>query len=152
MTPFLSSRRHRGAALVEFAMIAVLFFTLLLGMVQFGIYQSTTGTLWNLSREGARFATVSTPDNATIDRHIRDFAPPNIQRDKLVIDIYPATRVSGQAVTINVTYDMADKIIFPGAGVLLKRDRIIAANPATSQPEKVITDYNYFTASTMRVE
>lgn len=129
--------RRGGAALIEFALIAVLFFTMLLGMIQFGIYQSTTNTLWNLSREGARFATVSKPSDDAIRDYVRRVAPPNVDAretaNKLSIDISPpTTRVSGESVTVTLRYNMADKIIFPTVGRLLNK--------------------NYVSSSTMRVE
>lgn len=124
--------RRRGAALIEFAMIATLFFSLLLGLIQFGLYQSTTNTLWNLSREGARFASVSNPTDNQITDYIKQVAPPNINGSKLTIRISPDTRLSGQPVAVSLTYNMEDKLIFPSVGDLLKK--------------------NYSTVSTMRVE
>lgn len=129
--------RRRGAALIEFALIAVIFFTMLLGMIQFGIYQSTSNTLWNLSREGARFATVSNPSDDAIRQHVNDIAPPNVNIRNLSIDVSPpvtspATRASGDSVTVTLNYNMADKIIFPEVGRLLNQ--------------------NYVSSSTMRVE
>lgn len=129
--------RRRGAALIEFALIATVFFTMLLGMIQFGIYQSTANALWNLSREGARFAVADAPapSDDAIRQHIRDIAPPNINTStsKLAIVIEPAkTRVSGQPITIRLDYDMRDKIFIPDIGDMLKK--------------------TYSTSSTMRVE
>lgn len=132
--------RRRGAALIEFALIATVFFTMLLGLIQFGIYQSTANTLWNLSREGARFAIVDapTPTDAAITQHIKEIAPPNINKNNLTIIIEPpivapaTTRTSGQPVTVRLNYNMRDKIIFPNVGNVLKS--------------------TYSTNSTMRVE
>ncbi|HEX8464013.1 MAG TPA: TadE family protein [Abditibacterium sp.] len=134
--------RRRGAALVEFAMIAVLFFSMLLGLIQFGLYQSTTNTLWNLSREGARFATVSNPSTAAIESHIRTVAPPNIDANSLIITVTPDARQSGQSVTVKLKYDLANKIIFPVVGALLQRP----------DPDTKEMGYKYVTSTTMRVE
>lgn len=142
--------RRRGAALVEFGLIAILFFTMLLGMIQFGMYQSTTNTLWNLSREGARFASVSKPTDDAIRTKVRGVAPPNIDVNKLTIDIYPTERKSGDPVAVCLTYDMRSKLIFPGFRRLFNRTRNIPAQPP--QPAVVVTGYNYFTSSIMRVE
>lgn len=129
--------RRSGAALIEFALVATIFFTMLLGLIQFGIYQSTANSLWNLSREGARFAVADapSPSDDTIRQHIRDIAPPNINTSngKLAITIVPANaRVSGQPVTIRLDYDMNDKLFIPSIGDMLKK--------------------TYSTTSTMRVE
>ncbi|HEX9996262.1 MAG TPA: TadE/TadG family type IV pilus assembly protein [Abditibacterium sp.] len=124
--------RRRGAALIEFALIASIFFTMLLGLIQFGIYQSTSNSLWNLSREGARFASVGMPTTAQIESHVREVAPPNIKSEDLTVVTTPDPRLSGQSVTVTLTYDMDDKIIFPELGPLFKK--------------------TYTTVSTMRVE
>jgi Flp pilus assembly protein TadG len=144
--------RRRGQALIEFSLIVIIFLTMLLGMIQFGMYQSTTNSLWNLSREGARFATVGSPppSDANIRARIREVTPPNINSANLTVEIYPATRTSGQPVAVCLTYNMADKIIFPLVGRLLNRNRTIPANDPI--PVKTITGYNYFASSTMRVE
>lgn len=144
--------RRRGAALVEFALIAVVFLTMLLGMIQFGIYQSTANTLWNLSREGARYASVTKPNptNVQIADYVKSVAPPNINKSKLSFSVTPDVRGSGQAVTVNLTYDMGDKIIFPLVTYLLGKPKTI---PATAtEPAKTVTEYIYVTRSSMRVE
>jgi Flp pilus assembly protein TadG len=123
-------------------MIAMLFFSMLLGLIQFGLYQSTTNTLWNLSREGARFATVSNPSTDAIINHIKQVAPPNIDASKLTIAVEPNARLSGQPVTIKLKYDLANKIIFPVVGALLKR----------TDPDTGEVGYKYATSTTMRVE
>ncbi len=145
-----SPSRRRGAALVEFAMIAVLFLTMLLGMIQFGIYQSTANTLWNLSREGARFASVGTPSDADIRAYVARVSPPNINGAKLTLGISPAAREPGKPVTVNLTYDMGDKIIFPFVSKFLGKPKDVPATP--TEPAKTVTEYFYSTRSTMRVE
>ena len=113
--------RRRGAALVEFALISVLFLTMLLGMLQFGIYLSATNTLWNGAREGARVAAVqaatlpTTTANAQIvDQIAKTIAP--LDRNKMSVTISPADnkdRVYGTPVTVTVTYDMRSKLFVP---------------------------------------
>jgi hypothetical protein len=125
---------------------------MLLGMIQFGIYQSTTNTLWNLSREGARYATIrSHPNDDEVRKHVRDAAPSSIDTSKLIIDVYPETaRTTGESVSVCLTYDMSSKMIIPGIKELFNRTRTIPAQDP--QPQKTITGYNYFTYSIMRVE
>ena len=158
---FLARRARRsGAALVEFALIAALFFTMLLGMIQFGIYQSTANTLWNLSREGARFATVSNPSDVQIEDYIRKIAPPNINSaktsNKLTIAISPSARLSGQSVQVTLSYDIEDKLIFPLIKPLFLKERSVGGQPAQNGnpavPPTIVKEYKYTTVSTMRVE
>lgn len=54
-----SQRRQRGAATVEFALVAILFFTLLLGIVEFGRLLYLYNTIQEVTRRAAREAVVS---------------------------------------------------------------------------------------------
>jgi len=51
-----SRRNRRGAAVVEFAVIAPLFFLLVMGMIEYGRMMMVQQILTNASREGARRA------------------------------------------------------------------------------------------------
>ena len=130
--------RRRGAVLLEFALVATMFLVLLMGMLQFGIYLSTSNSLWNLSREGARFASVQRSDSATVAdnntniiNHVTKVAPdgmlpPDINPAKLTVTITPndaKTRVKGSEVTIVLSYDMSDKLFIPLGGLLNKTYR-----------------------------
>lgn len=57
------ARDRKGAAVVEFAVIAPLFFLLILGIVEFGRAMMVKQVLTNASREGARRAVI---ESATI--------------------------------------------------------------------------------------
>ena len=130
---FLSSRKkRRGAALLEFALVASLFFALLLGMLQFGVYLNATNTLWNLSREAARYASVQRDDNPDANQKIIDHInkpspdgvlPPTVDPKKLTITIEPSNykdRGKGTEVKITLQYDMTDKLFVPIGGMLSK--------------------------------
>ena len=81
-------KKRRGAAAVEFALVAPLLFLLVLGMVEFGRMMMVQQILTNGAREGARkavlpgateyatFATIDTyMNNAGIDSHTREVSP-----------------------------------------------------------------------------
>lgn len=133
MNLLFSRRRRRGAALLEFALVASLFFALLLGLLQFGVYLNATNTLWNLSREGARFAVVQRNDNPNANQAIIDhiskaapegMLPPTVDANKLSVDIYPSdpsSRTKGSEVKITLRYDMSDKLFVPVGGLLNKQ-------------------------------
>jgi len=120
-------KRRQGAALVEFAFVGILFFALLFGMIQFGIYLSVTNALWNLSREGARYAAVKPANPGVNDptvyqdvtNHIKAVAPGILDKNKMTIAFNPANsgdRAVGAPITVTITYDMAGKrlLILPG--------------------------------------
>jgi len=56
-------KREKGQALVEFAMVALLFFTLVFGIIEFGRALWTWNTIVQATRAGARFAAVEVPTN-----------------------------------------------------------------------------------------
>ena len=61
-------KRQHGAALVEFALIALLFFILLLGIIEFGRLWFTYNTLVEATRRGARIAAVCPVNQQGIDQ------------------------------------------------------------------------------------
>lgn len=62
VAPRVSGRRQRGAALVEFAIVMPLLFTLLFGIVDFGLTFNDSLSLRQGVREGARQASVANYD------------------------------------------------------------------------------------------
>lgn len=56
------SRNQRGAALVEFAILAPFLLLLLLGIIEFGYLFAQFNEVRHAVREGARYAAVSEPD------------------------------------------------------------------------------------------
>ena len=63
----LPSRKcQRGAAAVEFALVAIVFFMLLIGIVEMGRVLFTWNAAAEATRYGARVAAVCSPDNEAI--------------------------------------------------------------------------------------
>ncbi|MDQ6652756.1 MAG: pilus assembly protein [Acidobacteriota bacterium] len=59
-------KKQRGAALVEFAIVATVFFTVLFGVVEFGRFFWTHNALRDAARRGVRYATIRKNDAAGI--------------------------------------------------------------------------------------
>jgi Flp pilus assembly protein TadG len=55
--------KEKGAALVEFAMVAVFFITVLFAIIEFGYLYWVNLTMQHAVREGARYAAVTGPSN-----------------------------------------------------------------------------------------
>ena len=55
-------KNERGAAMIEFALIAIMFFTLLFGIIEFGWIFNGYITLEAAAKEGARLAVVGASD------------------------------------------------------------------------------------------
>lgn len=66
-------RRDDGAAAVEFAIVATLFFMLVFAIIDFGFGFHTWNATTNAAREGARRAAVS-PDVGEIEARVRETA------------------------------------------------------------------------------
>ena len=66
-------RKHRGAAVVEFAIIAPLFFLLIFGIVEFGRMVMVQQILTNASREGARRAIIESATRPEVETHVLDY-------------------------------------------------------------------------------
>lgn len=66
-----SSFRQKGVAAVEFALIAIVFFTLLLGIIEFGRVLFTWNSVTEATRWGARLAVVCDKDDVTIKERMR---------------------------------------------------------------------------------
>ncbi len=58
---WLCRRNRRGAAAVEFALVAPLFFLMIMGMIEFGRLIMVQQIITNASREGARLAVLDDP-------------------------------------------------------------------------------------------
>lgn len=59
-------KKQFGAALVEFALIALVFFTVVFGLIEWGRLLFTMNTLTEMTRRGARLATVCPPSDSKI--------------------------------------------------------------------------------------
>ena len=70
---------RRGAAVVEFAMVAPVFILLVFGMIEFGRAVMVQQVLVNASREGARLAVLDGTSTQQIEDRINEYlAPSNI--------------------------------------------------------------------------
>jgi len=67
--------RQRGAAVVEFALVALIFFVLLLGIFEFGRVMFTWNSAVEATRRGARLAVVCDMNNAQIKAQMRSMLP-----------------------------------------------------------------------------
>ena len=68
----LCRKHRRGAAAVEFAIIAPLFFLLILGMIEIGRAVMVQQIITNASREGARLAVLPDENNTNVINRVDD--------------------------------------------------------------------------------
>jgi hypothetical protein len=82
--------RLRGVATVEFALVAIVFFTLLLGIVEFGRWMFTLNAASEATRLGARLAVVCSVDDASAISERMSAMTVSIKPVHMVIDYIPA--------------------------------------------------------------
>ncbi|MCC6126581.1 MAG: pilus assembly protein [Pirellulales bacterium] len=102
-----SCRKRRGAAAVEFAIIAPLFFLLVFGMIEFGRMVMVQQILTNASREGARKAVLdgsTTTDVVnTVLTNLSDAKITASTSNVTINPANPATANYGDPITVTVT-------------------------------------------------
>jgi Flp pilus assembly protein TadG len=103
-------KNRRGAAVVEFAVVAPVFFLLVFGMIEFGRMVMVQQIITNASREGARMAVLdgSTHDNVvtTVETYLTNAG---ISGETVTtIPTEPSSATYGQSVTVQVSISFSD--------------------------------------------
>ncbi|TRD12585.1 pilus assembly protein [Erythrobacter insulae] len=124
----------KGGAVVEFALLAPMFFVMLLGVLQVGVYLQNYNAVQSLASDGARYVMVEyQKENTLSDEQIRTVllgeavnAPYLLDSDRLriTVDRSGTSRVNG-AIEIDLTlsYVTSDflPIDMPGATITYSR-------------------------------
>lgn len=71
-----SFRKQRGAAAVEFAVVAPVFVLLIFGMIEYGRMVMVQQMLTNASREGARRAVLEGASESDVQQVVKDYLTP----------------------------------------------------------------------------
>ena len=133
----MSKQRARttelGAAMVEFAIVSMLFFTLVIGLVDFGLGIFYYNMLSNAAREGARFGVIDsrTPDQICYYALSKTFVPDVTS---------PLPACAGGTVTIgrlSITANDGTR------RVLVKNAAGVTVEQTPSTPVVVTLTYNY---------
>ncbi len=110
---------QKGAAAVEFAIIAPLLFTIIFGIIEFGLLLYDKQVITNASREGARYGILwspTRPTDAEIEAKVASYTSNNLVTFGTMVS--PTTTISrsgnnpGDALTVTVTYDY-DFLLLP---------------------------------------
>ena len=103
-------RRHRrGAAAVEFAVVAPVFFLVVLGIIEFGRMIMVQQVLTNAAREGARIAVLDSATTARVETRVTDYlASANLSGATVTITPNPPNTAGfDQPVTVRVDVPFA---------------------------------------------
>jgi hypothetical protein len=96
-TPRDPRRKHRGQALVEFAIVLPVFFLVVAGMFDLGMGIYSDLTLVNAAREGARLGVIDPGNKPAIEDRVRAMAD-NLDGSRLTVTI-ACERPSGSSFT-----------------------------------------------------
>jgi Flp pilus assembly protein TadG len=102
----LCRKNRRGAAVVEFAIVAPVFFLLVFGMIEYGRMVMVQQILTNASREGARYAVIlDSNDTTAVQDKVTDYLESaSIGGSPTVTVDWPASGSgSNQPVTVSVS-------------------------------------------------
>jgi Flp pilus assembly protein TadG len=103
------SNRRRGVAAVEFAIVAPVFFLLIIGIVEIGRAMMVQQVLINASRVGARRAiTLSSSEQAVIDAVNEYTAGVGVEGVSVAVAPNPATAAAGTSITVDVEIDYSE--------------------------------------------
>lgn len=123
-------RDERGAVAVEFGLLAVLLFTLLFGIIQFGLWFWSWQTGAHAAREAARVAAVNPCDDAGIESTARDALTGAPATGTSVSVVRPTTLKVGEEITVHLVFTTTDLGFFPGFDGIVDKS-------ATSRVENV---------------
>jgi len=99
-------KNERGVALIEFAIVALLLFTLIFGIIEFGWIFFSWITLTGAVREGARIAVLKDADDEEVKDAVENHAL-TFDIDRANITITPQNNNGGEStVTVKATGDL----------------------------------------------
>jgi Flp pilus assembly protein TadG len=109
-----SPNAQKGATLVEFAIIALVLFTLLFAIIEFGMYLFNQQVITNASREGARHGIISRVPRVTIteiEQKVNDYCQDHLvtfgSANNPVINVpdHNPNAKFGEPLTVTVSYN-----------------------------------------------
>ncbi|MEM6798247.1 MAG: TadE family protein [Planctomycetota bacterium] len=97
--------RRRGASVVEFALVAPVFFLVVLGMIEFGRMAMVQQVLTNSAREGARIGVLDGSTTARVKTKVDDYlSSASISGATVQVSPNPPSSAGfGESVTVTVS-------------------------------------------------
>jgi Flp pilus assembly protein TadG len=94
--------RERGQSIVEFALIAPLFFILIFSIIDFGLGLKAWITVTQATREAARWGAIGAPCDEVEDRAVESSSGLLTTDD---VDVTNCQGTAGESVVVSATYD-----------------------------------------------
>ncbi|MEM6331390.1 MAG: TadE/TadG family type IV pilus assembly protein [Planctomycetota bacterium] len=110
LRPARRPQRRRGASVVEFALVAPVFFLVVLGMIEFGRMAMVQQVLTNAAREGARVGVLDGATTAGVTNKVDDYlASASISGAAVQVSPNPPNAAAyGESVTVTVSISFND--------------------------------------------
>jgi len=123
------ARSRRGASVVEFAVVAPVFFLFVFGMIEFGRMVMVHQLLIGAAREGARQAAVDGATTATVEQAVRDYlTATSVEGGEAVVNVSPDPASANPGAPVKVEAAIAfDKVSWLPAPMYLKNATLRAA-------------------------
>jgi Flp pilus assembly protein TadG len=116
-------RQRKGVAAVEFAIVAPVFFLMVIGIIEIGRAMMVQQVLINASRVGARRAVMlSSSEQAVIDAVKEYAAGVGVRGVTVSVSPNPATASTGEAVTVNTSIGFDQVSWLPAPWLMGGRD------------------------------
>jgi Flp pilus assembly protein TadG len=102
--PARTGKRRRGAAATEFAVVAPVFFLMIIGFIEFGRALMVQQVLINASRVGARQASTSGATTAQVQSAVQAYTS-GVAVNGVVVTVSPepSTAPAGTTITVNAS-------------------------------------------------
>jgi len=96
--------RRRGAAATEFAIVAPVFFLMVIGFIEFGRALMVQQVLINASRVGARQASTTGATSADVQTSVQNYTSGvSVSGVTVTVSPNPATATAGTAITVTTS-------------------------------------------------
>lgn len=110
--------KRKGAAVVEFALVAPVFILFVLGIVEFGRGMMVQQAMINATREGAREAALPEATKSSVKDVVTDFLEImqiEVEANQITVTPDPATAFSNEQITVSVQVPYNDVAWVPGS-------------------------------------
>jgi Flp pilus assembly protein TadG len=123
----LCGSKRRGAAVTEFAIVAPVFFMMVIGFIEFGRALMVQQVLINASRVGARMASTTGATSASVQSVVQDYstgvAVPGVS---VVVTPNPTTAAAGTVITVTTSVPFSNVSWMTSPWFL--KDKTLSAN------------------------
>lgn len=131
-----SERRHRGVAAVEFAVVAPVFFLVVLGIIEFGRMVMVQQVITNAAREGARISVLDSATTARVTTRVNDYlAAASLRGATVLVSPNPPTSAGFDepvSVEIRIPFSAVSPLTSPflSSGVVLSAESVMRRETA----------------------